>query len=144
MIVRKLMDPLECKLSLNPLSTRKSSSPTCMMLKYDERKRLPVKVGSLNKNNKNTALVKNYNALVIFKRVALNTMLQKEWSFNKSISPLEDITGYLPQAQHCVFIQQVFTRRFMERVWIISYFIKDSLLFLHNNEVNKRKYIPEV
>lgn len=78
MIVRKLMDPLECKLSLNPLSTRKSSSPTCMMLKYDERKRLPVKVGSLNKNNKNTALVKNYNALVIFKRVALNTMLQKE------------------------------------------------------------------
>lgn len=49
-----------------------------MMLKYDERKRLPVKVGSLNKNNKNTALVKNYNALVIFKRVALNTMLQKE------------------------------------------------------------------
>lgn len=39
------------------------------MLKYDERKRLPIEVGSLNKNNENTALVKNYNGLLIFKRV---------------------------------------------------------------------------
>lgn len=69
MIVRKLMDPLQCKLSLNPLSTCKNSSPTCTMLKYDERKRLPTEVGSLNKNNENTALVKNYNGLLIFKRV---------------------------------------------------------------------------